>query len=340
MASSASLPEASHCLAVQRLPKPKPTGDPMRDQEALATHSVFLEMVSGCLDDRSHIMPLFSRYQERARQAMKNTSIVVSQHDKFPRISTLAQLYKDHADFFVVAVERHSDMTVSEVSTAIKTFVDSGLQMLVFASQLPEDVKLPSDMVIKQIANAVLDLRLDQVGDRLARFKARGGLMPNGQLDWSKGSYALEAAEGKIIRVTHCSGDWVDCSAFNLSTDYVLACNWSDFRASLERKPLPSVVLHKLFAKDQGPNKLPRITNKSAVLKELCGRAQVEFEAARVGTSKERQTAQLAREQVAKVMHDKRSAQMSVARDKAKLNNAAKKQRTLVQIKSEASRLG
>ena len=62
--SSSRLRGAKH-VAVLRLPGPEKTGNINLDEDKAAQHAWLLEMVQGCLDDRSHIMPLYNKYRER-----------------------------------------------------------------------------------------------------------------------------------------------------------------------------------------------------------------------------------------------------------------------------------
>lgn len=281
-------------------------------------------------------MPLYQRYQERCRKQAMAFSVAVSNDEKFAKITTLSGLYKDNADFVVVLLMNLSGWSLADVTKCIKKSVDNGLHLLEYATQIPVDTKLPQELTVRAVMTEVLEKRATEMGDRLRKFKAAQGMMGDASLNWAKGVYTLHVQDAKILRIQHAGGDVADITSYGLTTDYNLQNNWSDFRAILERKPLPAVNLSKFFPKGQGPHSLMRFTPKNGALSEYVRLVHSEWQAKKdaITNSASSQTSIAARAVVKELLAEKRSEGLVAARAKAAQNAVNKRARTAVKLES------
>ena len=62
------------------------------------------------------------------------------------------------------------------------------------------------------------------------------------------GCYRLVVEGNVLSTIKHCGGEEVNVKAHNITCDYVLMENWSDWSASLTKAPFPAIRLHLFFA--------------------------------------------------------------------------------------------
>ena len=142
--------------------------------------------------------------------------------------------------------------------------------LLEFSVSMKDDLKLPQELKINDVALRAFHQRNDILNSRLCGFKAAGGIRADGSLNWEKGVYRIETSEHIIQSITHVSSeDIVDVSEHVLSITYSLEQNWSDMKACLRRAPLPPVYVHTLFTKGKGPHSIQQFSNKSRALADF-----------------------------------------------------------------------
>eukprot|EP00974_Lingulodinium_polyedra_P094576 9166993-Lingulodinium_polyedra.AAC.1 len=227
-APSSSRLRGSKHVAVLRLPGPEKTGNMNLDEDRAAAHALLLELVQGCLDDRSHIMPLYNKYRERVMASNgAGSHVPISYMEQFNKVSTLGALYRDEPAFCVAFLVSVGDLTANDITTACDAVSSAALQLLEFCVAMKDDLKLPQELKIKDVALRAFHQRNSILESRLSGFKAAGGIRADGSLNWEKGVYKIETSEQIINTITHVSsGHWLDVSDHVLSITYSLEQNW------------------------------------------------------------------------------------------------------------------
>lgn len=68
-------------------------------------------------------------------------------------------------------------------------------------------MKLLSNLQVIEVCKRFLTQRSGEVGQPLQKFKASGGLLPTGALNWRCGSYILTFAAKRLTQVKFRNGD-------------------------------------------------------------------------------------------------------------------------------------
>ena len=319
--------------AAKRLPAPEKTGDTDGDEERMAQHELFVEMVQGILLDRSHVMPLYRKFKERIAAKLP-ANVPVNPSEYFAKISTVGALCRDEAAFVVAFLVSISDLSSANITDACAHVGSSVSHLLQFAVGLKEDLKLLPQLRLKDVMRRFLKTRADELGNRLADFKARGGLKQNGGLDWSRGVYHIVVADGKITKVRHHgSNAEVDLAQYDLTNAYNLEGNWCDYKACLRKDPLPPVYVHTFFGRLVGPHARQHWSAKSPTYANTVTQCHREWQTEKSRTENHASAeTKAAMDQVSKYVQNKRSAAMAGAREKAREAAEIKRRRTLVNL--------
>eukprot|EP00959_Pyramimonas_sp_CCMP1952_P382812 8021371-Pyramimonas_sp.AAC.1 len=189
--------------AVLRLPTPKKEGN-SNDAAASTVHNCLMEMVDGCLKDRSLIMPLYGKFQEHQRTRRQEEAIEgAPMLDKAETLACMDESAK------VGVLMTNSDMTEdSVVKLAAKN--DNYNELVSFALQIPSGRKLPKEFNNVEVWQSYRDERIAHCGNRLHRFVTRGGVQENGSINYMVvGCYSLDfdKEDGKLKTVKHFNGD-------------------------------------------------------------------------------------------------------------------------------------
>lgn len=226
-------------VAASRVPTPKKTGNQALDDESDLRRSCLQDIIDACIANPQHNMHLHGALLKRQRVA--NT-----EHGEgcFATISTLGRLLQD---FSISYLTSHSDMSASEVVEAVRHDSDAIAQLLAYDRQLSASLRLSEHFINKDFCIRMLQRRSKQMGSRLQKFKASGGIAPTGAINWKvAGSYRLTFTEaGVLSTVTHApTGDVAEAGAnFLITRDWVMYENWSDSSAYIQKAPRPPYKL-------------------------------------------------------------------------------------------------
>jgi hypothetical protein len=232
---------------------------------------------------------------------------------------------------------KHSDVSSAELVSALKSDDGALDQLTEYGTRLARSLKLASQCKVKEVLSKVLEYFIHKGGDTLLKFKADGGINPDGSLNWRHGSYLLGMNGSKIVEVIHkVSGAKVDISSLGLDSHYQLTENWSEVSAALVRKPLPPVRLSTLFSKKnkEGPWKADDKEFKAQAFQKVCVAIADEWDRVRrLASDGCLQTEALStKAQLDEMQSEKRKAISHNAREKAMAALAAKKQRRTISL--------
>jgi hypothetical protein len=236
----------------------------MVDDKKEADRMMLQDLLDACLDDSSHIAPLYLKLQNRVRS---NTTVTTPEH--FDSISTFGRLPED---LLISGLVSRSDMSSSDIIAAKRVDDESVKQLIAFELAFHPNMKMPDFCKIKQVADRCLTKRSADLGGRLANFKAQLGLRSDGSIDWSKGVYTPASTDGlRVTSIAHLNGESVVLPAHVvISVDYQLHENWSDVNAYFFKEPMPPIKVVKLFAKDKGPNQVTHFGCKVKLFLDFC----------------------------------------------------------------------
>ena len=189
-------------------------------------------------------------------------------------------------EFVIVFLITVSDLSATDITNANDVQADSWLLLLTYVTQLPAQQKLPQCMLVKDVCKRALEKMSARRGDRLFIFKAEGGLLPSGGLNWKNGSWQPEFEEsnkGSLKSVTHGPTQLVFipgpeyCS--RIDKGYKLASNWLDDKSAFAIANIPPICVTKVLGKDC--NFRPLIaTQRAKNLANFAKEAHLEWELA------------------------------------------------------------
>ena len=156
--------------------------------------------------------------------------------------------------------------------------------------------------------------------------------MADGSIAWVRGCYSLDF-EGKLLSsIKHCGGHVVKVLEHNISCDYVLTENWSDWSASFTKAPFPPIRLHLFFSEPAktGPYTLQVLTSKCKEWKSACDWGSVSYESERQKSMAGSASTTSAKEQLKAMSDIKKGETLKRARAKAvEALNAKKAKQTI-----------
>lgn len=288
------------------------------------------EMVSGLLQDRTLVLPLYHKYKQMLTDKQNEEA---AGGDAFTKVSTWGRVDEEFIATFLVST---SDLTTKDIMLAKRHDEDALRQMMEFHTGLPPALKLLDSLKNRSIALRFLRNMSALQEHPLNKFKHDAGLLATGALDWSKGAYRVELDKaGCIASVTFRNGDTRDISAEKIMvSDYVLSMNWSPWRASLEKKPFPPLRLHVFFAQcKSGPYKFPKAyTMSSPEYLEAVEKASGEYKMDKAKVQVAPAGDELGQE-LKRVIATKRKVAVEQARVKASEKLQEKKQRQTLTLK-------
>lgn len=246
------------------IPKPRRTGNAIADEDAMSVQGCLEEMVCGLHNKRHHVMPLYLQYQKRLKHEHEESEQEARGGELFDKaFSNLRAIEEEWLMNWLVTRSKNT-VTVEKLVKAKKVDMDAIFQLASYALQLPMTIKMPDVLRVKDIAFRAFNSRAHAVGDRLLALGQKPGLfMSNGQIKWALGCYSFTKTENKFVEVVHQNGDRIDISSENISDEYVLEHNWSDWEAQLKRGRFPGLKLNLFFeGTGTGPYRWPQLTNK------------------------------------------------------------------------------
>ena len=319
------------------LPAPKKTGNAVRDADHANYHLMLQEMVESCVGDLDSVPPLYAKFRERQKlMQTQNTDADTT----FSDVATFKCL---ETTFLATLCAEHSDMSVEEIIATKNHEKDAVHQLGSFMTQLPDHMKWTSELHSKEITYRFLQLREQEVGERLKTFKADGGLTPAGKVDWKWGCYRPkfgDVAPFPLEELVHCSGDKVAVEYPMYKAHFKVSHNWSDMTATIVHPPLPDVKCHTFFKDIAGPWTFPQLGKRHVTLKSKVDVVKQEWALA-VGAGKTATSAgKLEQEQLASKAESALNASLrtqgsELARTRAKAHLEKNKKRKLASFASD-----
>lgn len=317
-----------------KIPPVKRAGNPLQEQELKAQYELLAGMVEEMVADPSHITPLHGELRKRCKtKELQLAAEADSQFDRLPSIRS----YPD--DWLITMLIALSDKTItSDQLVKAKAFDDEALaQLLIYATQLTPQVKLPTAMLVKEVSRRMLLRLAKDRGDRLKNLAAQGAFKGDGSISWKKGCFELffHKETKKLIKVTHLptktDADQLPADT-HIDNTWIMDQNWSDLCAWIKKPPYPAVKLRALFSKDKGPNLTLAITSRTKewiqMITEVHGQWEDDIRKTKEGNISDTKV----REQLEKHASTKKEAQMVNLRDKAQQRLKAKKAKREVKL--------
>eukprot|EP00971_Amphidinium_carterae_P051782 1019527-Amphidinium_carterae.2 len=244
---------AIECVKGLRIPKLEKTGVSSEDSELDAKHKLLQDMVGDLWKTPRYILPVYQKWQEMRAQADRKISGTDAGDPEFEAVSTIGKVDESFLMKFFTKV---SDMKHEVLVEAVKKESDCLQHLLEFSVQLAPSLKMLSSLRVKDVMRRMLEARALHCGSRLQDAVKNGLLNETGDFGWSSaGCYSLTFKDNKVTHVKHCNGDRVACHGFD--TSFNLTHNWSDWKACVQKAPLPPVKLHVFFqAAKTGPYKI------------------------------------------------------------------------------------
>lgn len=245
---------------IERLPKPVRTGRSAEDEHNDATHRCFQNIIRDLLEDRTHIMPLWTALDERKRKNTVQNSVGAGT-STFESAASLSAIREK--EFFVTWISSQGDLTADEVASLTTSWPAALEEIMVRATGIAWHQKLPENLQVREIMKTFLDARHEHMGSPLKQFKSKHQLVPRASLksiDWTKvGVYKPQFGEtGELEKVTYDT-IVVDVAAGNgINKRWKLIDNHDPFNAAFQFGSLaPQKVMAFFCAKDkQGPHAL------------------------------------------------------------------------------------
>lgn len=315
------------------LPKPKKSGSRLADEDQLAVHNCFAELVTTLHLHRHHVMPLYLHLQSRVRAEQAHAKATSVGGDIFERpIATMRSLPEE---WLLTWLTSRCSLTAEQVVASKKEDPDSLYQLAQYELQAPAHLRFGDQLRVKEVCWRVLNQRAADCGSRLEKFsKADKPLLPSGQLNWAQGCYTLGFKGKDLISITHISGATVDCSGEKLTSEYKLEGNWSDMEAQLRRGKFPPIKLSLFFDEKSkvGPHSLVAVHNKSKAWGTLVAKIASEWAEERKKVQVGAADDQVAALELAKVRDQQKAQVLDKAREKAKSLLSARQQKRQIDL--------
>lgn len=321
---------------LQKLPQPPPTGNAERDSDLVAKHTLLLKMIDGCIADYSFVLPLFTAYQEHERNIAEDQKTSASYEERFTQATVFGRLDEGFAIKFLTTV---SDMSAADISAAVRHNTDSIAELLEYTSQVPPQLRLLDELKVIEVCRRFLYKRSLDMQKPLKDFKAKGGVLASGGLNWKYGAYTLRFDQTKLVEITFRNGDKAAVPADSgITNDYKLIRNYSDYRAALEKKPFPEIKLALFFERGMGPYHFPkpfsvRCKEYPALVAEMYASWEDDRAKAGTGNHKEEVAVAEAKETISRDRNAKRKEQLDAARAKAQAVMKAKRAKSSISLK-------
>lgn len=231
----------------QRLPKPKRTGDPDADNEALLEHQAFQRLITLLENSRKGpasansdgiIIKTLGYVQARLSKSH------VSDENQFDAsVTTIAKLPNSWSAAWLMAT--CPAITPSMVQKIARADPDGLDRLIHFSHQLPKTFQLLPECTDKRVAFRLLQKLYTRHGARITHpwvAKCIGG---DGVLNWKAGgSYSFDFDEaGRATAIKHINGASVPLAEhIFISRKFSLVENWSDLAATVRFDDGPQPV--------------------------------------------------------------------------------------------------
>lgn len=308
-------------------------GDGADSQEEKGLVRCAQEVLRAMYADRSMVMPLYNMVLEKRENAENGASAGASIFKS--KITTLRSL---DSHWVLNYLDSVSDLSVEELVKAKEMDDDAFSCLLSYDVQISWCARLPAACQCHDMMLAFLKKRREMCGNPLATFKADGGLLKSGALDWGKGCFDIEvnAKDSIIAKVTYRkTGDTIDLSGHRISMMQQLRDNWFAGSASLIQPPMPPIRLCTFFKAREGPNAIQNLSKPKA-MSEFGAVVEAEVLAARTSATGSSGAKADAKQQLQAMTQKKRQEAAEKAREKAKEHLQKKRARLTITIGSAA----
>ena len=252
-----------------KIPVPKKTTNTVKNDKAVAEHDDFckaIDLMVACPQFRT---PALRKLRDLYIQ--EQTGKAYEQHDCFDSVTTLKALDEGYV---CVYLGKKLGVQPSLVAKS-KTGSGADTPYLLMAWLLNASVTQPlaSGMIVKGVCTDVLDLRVQEAGDR-HKLSETPMIDAAGKVDWGLGTYEPTWDQGTkfLLELTHRpTGHSVTIDpVYNITKEWSLVNNHSDSVAEFKRTNKLRHRCATFFQKGEGPNKVPMLTPKSMVLSNSC----------------------------------------------------------------------
>lgn len=268
------------CAAAKRLPLAKKTGDTGLDRQRMVERRCLVRIVDQLIKDPRYVMPLHSSLLV----IYLNASPGKGRQSWSGDYKFLHQIPRAWLVEFILWEARRLNVLSSALLAKLEEDSSDNLPTLFsFMIQVPMSVQFPPCMKDAFVATLVFQRRCKQVGYRLAKFAARGGITPSGKFDRRRaGCYDMEfnPETGKRVKVLHISGDEsVPPDHAPVTGDFCLADNFLVSKACVVLNPRRD-LLYNMFKQRPFVQTMWQPQKKFSVPKELAEKAIVEVDEA------------------------------------------------------------
>lgn len=296
------------------LPKVNKTGNEARDKQAAAERNLLTNMIAACLDDGTHIVPLYDMLLQRSREAP-----VVAGDGDFQTLATVyAKCYEEFLTSWIVSV---SDFTVDDLMTSRKSFSSQVVFTLArLGLQIPASFRSQDNCREKAFVLWLFNERHKEIGEPLKNAKSKMRFnTATGVKDYkSVGRYTPEYEEGKLVKLRYnglpALEIVIDPNISLISQALLIQDVHSDIDAVFIRDPLPPEKLMNFYKQQTGPwaAKLFR-SGKAKEWREWLDSRRDTYDALHA-ISLDNDTVVEAAEKIGKQKADRRRTQIAIAR--------------------------
>ena len=269
------------------------------------------------LEDRSHILPVYSLIQKRkkARGDADEDLLKCLSRLECTSIKGLPD------DVKINWISSRSDLSTSDLVQMLSADNSVLNQLMSIALQLNIGQKLADKMLYMDILDIFMDDRYKHCGERLGSIKARGGVSVDHKLVLLRvGAYQLKFEGDILSSIRHFNGDEVAVQPeHHLTRKHALVDNGSDWQAALVLKPLPPVYLCSFFEEGaDGPYKYQNFIGGPKELAIKYEGAYDQWEKKARAAIKDKNTDEVLQKSLDELNSTKKKAAMDKARDMAK----------------------
>ena len=144
--------------AASRVPRPKKSGNTLMDDQSEALCATTVELVDEIVKDTSHVMPLWTKLQER-KQELQNNEFPVQGEMFAKTYLSLRKLIEEETEWVISYLSHVSDLSPEELVIATKHDREALEKLVTLDTQLCTSMHLVPSLLVRQIvARAVIPL--------------------------------------------------------------------------------------------------------------------------------------------------------------------------------------
>lgn len=186
------------------------------------------------------------------RKRLKNTHEAKDRACNTETFGGFGKVCKLDEDILAEWIVNNSDLQSSHVTAMKKFDNDSPYHVYCHAVGLSLQFVMPDELKMVAVWRGWSDWRHEQLGKRLQTFRAQGGLLPSGQVNWKNKLFDMRFAESGILtHMTHLQSG-VEAKIpkkITISKSYDFKNFWCEADAYLKMDPFPGVKITALFDK-------------------------------------------------------------------------------------------